>query len=117
MMKIAHGIITKFMIRPRAGHHALAHLTIEYHEHQIAPSMRNTDLHGDFHPIDWDDYYEVYQPPYELKLIGWNEDDSYQHTFDVFIAVLPRKAIVPLTVVDTLKNFLGVLIPKKVSLE
>ena len=113
VFKIALGIITKIMVRPRLGHASLAHLIIKHHEHQIAPSTENMDLHGDSSPIDWEEYYESYQPPYELKLQGWNEDDTYPHTFDVFVAVLPRKAILALAVVDAIKGVFGLLSPKR----
>ena len=113
-LKIAHGIITKIMVRPRAGHHNLAHLVILHHEHQIAPSTENMDFHGDTFPIDWEEYYESYQPAYELKLVGWNTDDTYPHTFDVFVAVLPRRAILALAVVDAIKGVFGMLSPRRI---
>lgn len=123
-MVIAKGIISKFMVRPRAGHASLAHLIILSHEHQIAPSTENMDLHGDSTPIDWEDYYECYQPPYELKLKGWNEDDTYAHAFDIFVAVLPRKAIIVTAISDVINNFLssvaslfGVFFPRQVPVE
>ncbi len=111
---IAHGIITKIMVRPRPGHAALAHLVILHHEHQIAPSTEAMELHGDAFPIDWEEYYESYQPPYELKLKGWNTDDTYSHTFDVYVAVLPRKAIIALALVDAIKSLFGMLSPKRI---
>lgn len=121
---IRRGIVSKFMVRPRTGHAALAHLIILHHEHQIAPSIENTDLHGDTFPVDWEDYYELYQPPYELKLIGWNDDDTYEHTFDVFVAVLPRKAVIVTAIADIFANFLdrvaslfGVFFPRKIPVE
>ncbi|GAJ24875.1 unnamed protein product, partial [marine sediment metagenome] len=86
-LKIAHGIITKVMVRPRPGHAALAHCVMLHHEHQVWPSTEGMDLHGNEHPIDWEDYYESYQPPYELKLKGWNEDDTYPHTFVISIDI------------------------------
>lgn len=113
-LKIAHGIISKFMVRPRPGHAALAHLVILHHEHQIAPSTEGMDLSGDTFPIDWEEYYESYQPPYELKLKGWNDDDTYPHTFDVFVAVLPRKAIIALAVTDAIAQALAVMYPRPV---
>jgi len=123
-LAIAKGIITKFMIRPRAGHAGLAHLVILYHEHQIAPSTENMDLHGDAFPIDWEDYYECYQPPHELKLRGWNEDDTYEHAFDVYVAILPRKAILVTGLVDAFTDFLskiagifGIFSPKSIPTE
>jgi len=113
-LKIAHGIITKIMVRPRPGHTALAHCVILHHEHQIAPSTEMMELHGDTFPIDWEEYYESYQPPYELKIKGWNDDDTYPHTFDVYVAILPRKAILALAVVDAIKGVFGMLSPKRI---
>ncbi len=114
ILGIAHGIITKIMVRPRPGHAAWAHLVIRHHEHQIAPSTEGMELHGDTFPIDWEEYYESYQPPYELKLQGWNDDDTYPHTFDVFVAILPRKAVLALAIVDAIKGILGMLSPKRI---
>uniref|UniRef100_A0A6M3XY73 Uncharacterized protein n=1 Tax=viral metagenome TaxID=1070528 RepID=A0A6M3XY73_9ZZZZ len=114
ILKIAHGIITKIMVRPRPGHHGLAHCVILHHEHQIAPSTEGMDFAGDTFPIDWEEYYECYQPPYELKIKGWNDDDTYSHTFDIFVAILPRKAIVAPSVADTIKEILGMLSPKRI---
>lgn len=114
MLRIAHGIITKIMVRPRPGHAALAHCVILHHEHQIAPSTENMDFAGDTFPIDWEEYYENYQPPYELKIKGWNDDDTYPHTFDIFVAVLPRKAVLALALVDAIKGLFGFLSPRRI---
>jgi len=114
MLGIAHGIITKIMVRPRPGHHGLAHCVILHHEHQIAPSTENMDFAGDQAPIDWEEYHESYQPPYELKIKGWNDDDTWPHTFDVFVAILPRKAILALAIVDALKGFFGMMSPRRI---
>ncbi|MBA7582971.1 hypothetical protein ES708_24909 [subsurface metagenome] len=114
ILTIAHGIITKIMVRPRPGHAALAHCVILHHEHQIAPSTEGMSFSGDTFPIDWEEYYEMYHEPYELKLKGWNEDDTYPHTFDVFVAILPRKAIIAYQVVDAIKSVFGMLSPKRI---
>ncbi|GAG00525.1 unnamed protein product [marine sediment metagenome] len=116
ILKIAKGIITKVMVRPRPGHAALAHLTILHHETHFAPSIGNMDFHGDTFPIDWEEYYESYQPPYELKLKGWNDDDTYPHTFTVYVVVLPRKAVLALAIVDAIKGAFGMLSPKRVQI-
>ena len=114
MLGIAHGIITKIMVRPRPGHAGLAHCVILHHEHQIAPSTESMEIHGDTFPIDWEEYYECYQPPYELKIKGWNDDDTYEHTFDIFVAVLPRKAVLALAIVDAIKGVFGMLSPRRI---
>jgi len=117
-LPIAKGIITKMMVRPRPGHSALAHLVILHHQHQIAPSsgipVGTSDFHGDTFPIDWEEYYESNQPPYELKLKGWNDDDTHPHTFSVYVAVLPRKAIIAYAVADAIKSIFAILSPKRI---
>jgi len=114
MLGIAHGIITKIMVRPRPGHAATAELVILHHEHQIAPSTENMSFHGDTFPIDWEEYYESYQPPYELKLKGWANGSTEPHTFDIFVAILPRKAVLALAIVDAIKGIFGMLSPKRI---
>ena len=113
-LELSHGIITKIMVRPRPGHAALAHLVILFRNFQIAPSKENMDFAGDTFPIDWEEYFEFYQPPYELRIQGWNDDDTYPHTFDVYVAVLPRKAIIALAIVDAIKGVFGFLSPKRI---
>jgi len=113
---IANGIITKIMVRPRPGHASLGHLVITHHGHQIAPSSEKMDFHGDTFPIDWEEYYESYQPAYELKLVGWNDDDTYPHTFDVFVAVLPRKAILALAVKDAIAGVFTSMMPRRIAI-
>jgi len=113
-LKIAAGIISQIEVQIPAGHRALAHLTIYHGSHQIAPSTENMDIHGNFFPVKWGEYYEMYQPPYELKLVGWNDDDTYPHTFTVYIAVLPRKAIIAYAVADAIKSIFGLLSPKRI---
>ena len=111
---IARGIVTKFMIRPRPGHAGLAHLIILHHEHQVVPSTENMELHGDTFPIDWEDYLEISQPPYELKLVGWNDDDTYPHAFDVHVVVLPKKAVSSLSLADSVKGLFSAMSPRHI---
>lgn len=115
-MLIAKGIITEFSVLIPAGHSSLAHLVIYHGGHPIAPSTENMDIHGDGMLLDWVEYYEFYQPPYELKLIGWNTDDTYPHTFTVYCVILPRRAILALAVVDAIKGAFGVLSPTRISI-
>ena len=111
---IRKGIITKIMVRPRAGHASLAHCVILHHEHQIAPSTPNMDFHGDTFPIDWEEYHESKQPPFQLKIVGWNDSQLYAHTFDVFVAVLPREAIIALAIVKAFKDIFMLLSPRRI---
>lgn len=113
-LKVAKGIITKFMVRPRPGHSALAHCIIKYHEHQVAPSTENMDFHGDTFPIDWEEHLEVLTRPHELKIEGWNDDDTYPHTFTIFVVVLPRSAVLALAIVEAISGLFRLLSPRRI---
>ncbi len=113
-MPIDQGVITKFMVRPRPGHSALAHLIILHHEHQIAPSIRDMELHGDTFPIDWEDYLEVPQPPFELVLEGWNDDDTYAHTFDIYIAMILKTQTLGQIVADAIRSLFSLTTIKRI---
>lgn len=113
-LKIARGIITKIMVRPRAGHRWLAHCVIFHGSHQIGPSTEGMDFHGEFFPIDWEEYYEFYQPPYELQIRGWNDDDTFAHTFDILVVILPRRGVLALSIVDAISSVFGMLSPKRI---
>ena len=112
-LKIAHGIISQIEVQIPSGHKALAHLTIFHGSHQIAPSTQDMDIHGDTFPVKWSEFYEMYQPPYELTLVGWNTDEEYPHTFPVYIAIIPRKAIVALAITDVFKTIITKVNPKR----
>lgn len=112
--KIAHGIITWVSVLFPPGCHGLVSAVILHHEHQIAPSTENMTMTGDGIPIQWDEYYESYQPPYELKIKAWGDSCTYDHVVTVKVAVLPRKAIIALAIVDAIKSLFGLLSPKRI---
>ena len=113
IIPIAHGIISFVSVLFPAGCHGLVHCTVYYHEHQIAPSTEGMSMIGDRIPVEWSEYYECYQPPYELKVRAWGVSCSYDHTITVRVAVLPRKAILALAVVDAIKSVFNALSPKR----
>lgn len=126
---LATGIITWYSFLFPPGCAGLVHCSVLHHNHQIVPSKLHAtkritaagatvhevkDLSGDMFPIEWTDYYELYGMPYMLEARCWNEDDTYPHTITIRIAVLPRKAILALAIVDSIKSAFGVLSPKRI---
>lgn len=111
---LAHGIITWVSVAFPAGCAGLAHCAIFHHEHQIFPSRSDEDFAGDSFPIEWTDYYEMYERPYDLLARFWNEDDTYPHTVTIRLAVLPRKAIIVYQIADAIKSIIGSLSPKRI---
>lgn len=106
---IDYGIITEIKVRSAFEHAGLTHCTINYHEQQIAPQQDDMYFTGDGQPIDFAEFFEIYQPPFELKIKGWNDDDTVQHAFNIYIVVLPIEAIPQIVIVNALESyFMGV---------
>jgi len=111
---IGKGVITKFMVRPRPGHSGLAHCRIYYHDHPVAPTTLGMDFHGDADPIDWEDHIEVLQEPLTLRIIGWNSDDTYPHTFTIFIVILPKSVIMVNAISDAIAGIFRTIFPTRI---
>ena len=114
VLPIAHGIITFISVFFPPGCHNQVNCVILHHEHQIAPSTENMTIIGDASPVEWNEYYESYQPPYELKLEMWGDDCAYDHEVTVRVAILPRKAVLALALVDAIKNLFSLFAPKRI---
>ncbi|MBA7590802.1 hypothetical protein ES708_32942 [subsurface metagenome] len=111
---IAHGIITFVSIWMPPGCNGLVYCKLKHHEHTVFPSTEDMFLMTSGISLEWTEYYESYQPPYELKFVGWSFGTTYDHVVTVRIAVLPRKAVLALAIVDAIKGMLGVLSPKRI---
>lgn len=115
ILRIEHGIISWVSVLFPKGCHNMVHCAIYHHETAIFPSVEGMSIAGDGVPIEWSDYYESYQKPYELKIKAWGVGCSYDHLVTVRVAVLPRKAILANQVVDAIKNVLTSWLPKRVT--
>lgn len=64
------------------GHKYLARLRIETQGRRLIPDF-NSDpwVRGNNNKIVFNLGVTLEGPPYKLTLIGWNEDDTYPHTF------------------------------------
>lgn len=113
-VQLSHGVITRVSFRPRPGHAALCHCRVFYHDTQIAPADRDQDLHGDTFPIEWDDFIEIFARPYELRIVAWNEDDTYSHTFDISFALLSKWEVLPYAISRALSSIVGLISPRRV---
>lgn len=114
IIKIAKGIITFVSVKMPEGCHGLVNCAIYHHESPIFPSTEGMSIIADDEPVEWTEYYESYQPPFELKVKLWGVALVYAHVVTVRVVVLPRKAIVALAVADAIRGALGMLSPKRI---
>jgi len=112
-LTLAIGIVTWYSVFFPPGCAGLVHCKIFHREHQIVPSKGDQDLSGDTFPIEWNDYYELYERPADFLARCWNEDDTYPHKVTIRIAVVPRRAVVPLALGDAIKGMFGFLMPTR----
>ena len=113
--ELTHGVITRVLFYPRPGHASLCHAQVFHWEHQIFPIDPEQDLHGDSSPIIWEEWYELFYAPFELKVKAWNDDDTYPHTFDIYFDVLPQEAILTFAVAKMLASLAGLMYPREVT--
>lgn len=113
-LTLSIGIVTWYSVLFPPGCAGLVHCKIYHHEHQIVPSKGDQDLSGDTFPIEWTDYYELYERPADFLARCWNEDDTYEHNVTIRIAVVPRRAVVPLAIADALSRLSPVGFVKRI---
>ncbi len=110
---LSHGVITEVSFRPRPGHASLLHCRVFHRRHQIFPENADDDLHGDAFPIEWREWYEMFEPPHTLTIVAWNDDDTYPHTFDISFAMLPKWVALPYAFAKAISELFSMLSPKR----
>jgi len=67
----------------------LAKVRVLHRRHQLWPTNPGGWFYTDGKVIKWDEYYEMFELPFELVIQGYNTDDTYPHTPIVRVNVLP----------------------------
>jgi len=111
---LSHGVISKVIFRPRPGHASLLHVRVFHRRHQIFPDNADDDLHGDTFPLEWEEWYEMFEMPFTLTILAWNDDDTYPHTFDIAFAVLPKWVALPYALARSFSDIVKLLSPKRI---
>jgi len=72
------------------GHQSLARLAIFYGIHQIFPAEPGTWLKGEDESFSMRIGWRLPEFKVKITLKGWNEDDTYQHTFYLRLEVVEK---------------------------
>lgn len=87
IMGLAVGWIkrVKFCFPP--GPRGLTHVQVYRYEHQLYPTTPGGSFHWDNFIFEFHDNYPLLAVPYEVKVVTWNLDDTFEHTIEVHIEV------------------------------
>jgi len=93
-VKLEYGLIDHIGIEFPDGCVGYVGVRIFNGSFQLSP--KNTDawhVSNDY-VIEHRPYYELFTEPYVLRLVGYNEDDSYDHTPIVRISLIPERELI-----------------------
>lgn len=90
-VQLEQGVIDQVDVDFPPGCCRLAHLAIYCHSIQIIPWNKTGSLVGNGSVFHEAISLMLDQAPFELLLLAWNLDDTYQHTIRVDIKVTPAK--------------------------
>jgi len=92
---LEYGIITGMAVKFPAGCYGLVHVVVKRFESQILPYHEGDDINGDDETVPFITYIPMLEKPFSVKIVCWNEDDTYDHTISVRIEVLPPEVANP----------------------
>jgi len=84
------GVITRVEVEFPAGCAGLVQAHIDRGLTQVWPTNNDGTLRSDGRAIVWADYYEMFDEPLDLDLVGWNDDDTYSHEILFRFELTPR---------------------------
>jgi len=74
------GVITHVEIEFPPGCAGLAKVAILHRRRQVWPTNIDEWFYSDGRIISWEEYFELLEAPFELTILGYNDDDTFQHT-------------------------------------
>ena len=92
---LTYGVIHRLEIGFPKGCAGLVYLQIMDGLHQLWPTNADGAFNTDDYTIPINEFHLLDRSPYRLRLEGWNLDDTYNHTLEVRIGVLPAGVLQP----------------------
>lgn len=94
-MKVNDGVIHKIDIVFPPGCAGLVKMQMLDGGHQFVSSTEGQYLSGDSETINIPEFYEIEGGTRNITIKTWNLDDTYPHTIQVRIYILPKNVLLP----------------------
>ena len=87
---VSPGVTDQVFVGFPPGCKGLVHLAIWHLHWQLWPWTPGQYFQWDGYVFDFRDRYPIDEPPYELVMKGWSEDDSYAHEVLFMVTIEPE---------------------------
>lgn len=111
-MPICKGVVHQVRIISHPGSNGVLYCRIKSGLHQAWPTNPQENFRLSGVTIDWKDFFEIEDKPYELTLHTWNLSTRFEHEIIVQLGVLPMWIVAPAglpsKVVEGFKRMFGI---------
>lgn len=114
-LKVSDGVIHKVGIVFPSGCAGLVKIQMLDGGHQFISSTEGQYLSGDGEVVTIPDFYEIKTAPRFITIKTWNDDDTYDHTLQVRIYMLPKRFLMPAGATEgIIESMRALFLPKEV---
>lgn len=103
-LNLTHGIIHRVEVEFYPGPRRYVWVKIFHREHQLWPTNLDGAFRSDAYTIAFDEYEEMFEPPYTLLVRGYSPYADYPHVVVVRIGIMESKTGILL--LNTLKGLM-----------
>lgn len=89
LVTLTRGKIVRIGVFFPPGPATLVHCVVRHNLHQLTPANYDGDLNYDDITVTTELEYDLVDPPYELRLIGWSPTAVYQHVITFSFQLQP----------------------------
>lgn len=98
-VEMVAGTIHRVEVQIPRGVRGLARTRAFHALHQIWPANPAGSITGDDVLVGWAEEWELKEEPFGLRLLGWNDDDTFPHTLTWRFALAERSVQPPAVLV------------------
>jgi len=109
-LKLSAGILHYAEIHFPSGCAGLVHVRLLHGIHPVIPTNAEDDINGDNQTVPFKEFYPLGASDNTIRLQAWNEDEKFDHTISVRLAVLREEDLNPYIVLQDLVKILKTLI-------
>jgi len=91
-LNLTHGIIHRVEVEFYPGPRRYVWVKLFHREHQLWPTNLDGSFQTDGYTIAFDEYEEMLESPYVLKVRGYSPNADYSHVVTVRIGILESRA-------------------------